>query len=216
MKDTYRHIGMRQQLIDNLREKGIKEERVLEAMNQIPRHFFMDMAFEEHAYEDKPFSIGEDQTISQPFTVAFQTQLLEVQKRNKILEIGTGSGYQAAVLDKLGGRVFTIERIEKLHIKAKKVFEILGLKRIRPYFRDGHKGLLEMAPYDRILVTAGAPIVPEQLKLQLTIGGILVIPVGGIEGQKMLKILRVSETEFVEETHGNFRFVPFLEGTKSK
>jgi len=211
LQDTYRHQGQRKRLVDTLRKKGIHDERVLAAIGQLPRHFFLEEAFEEWAYQDKPFPIGCEQTISQPYTVAFQTQLLEVEKRQKVLEVGTGSGYQAAVLALLGARVFTIERHRPLYLRAQKMFRQLDLRGIRCYHRDGYLGLPEMAPFDRIIVTAGAPTVPFTLKEQLTIGGLLVIPVGE-EQQRMLRIIRHSETEWEEEDHGDFRFVPFLPG----
>jgi len=211
--DTYRHKGMRRKLIETLRRKGIRDEAVLEAMGNLPRHFFLDKAFEERAYEDNPFPIGNEQTISQPFTVAFQTELLDVHKRMKVLEIGTGSGYQAAVIALLGGRVYTIERFEALYRKAKSLLEALNLRNVRCFFRDGNKGLPEFAPFDRIIVTAGAPQVPDTLRQQLAIGGILVIPVG-TEVQQMLRIRRVSETDFETEDTGDFKFVPFLPGTE--
>lgn len=204
---------MRRKLIEELRRKGIRDEAVLQVMEQLPRHYFLDKAFEERAYEDKPFPIGNEQTISQPYTVAFQTQLLEVRKRHKVLEIGTGSGYQAAILAMLGARVYTVERYEALYRQAKALLESLGLKNVRCFFRDGSKGLPEHAPFDRIIATAGAPEVPEALKQQLAIGGILVIPVG-IEVQGMMRIVRTSETEYLEEDTGDFRFVPFLGGTE--
>ncbi len=204
---------MRRKLIEELRRKGIRDEAVLQVMEQLPRHYFLDKAFEERAYEDKPFPIGNEQTISQPYTVAFQTQLLEVRKRHKVLEIGTGSGYQAAILAMLGARVYTVERYEALYRQAKALLESLGLKNVRCFFRDGSKGLPEHAPFDRIIATAGAAEVPEALKQQLAIGGILVIPVG-IEVQGMMRIVRTSETEYLEEDTGDFRFVPFLGGTE--
>jgi protein-L-isoaspartate(D-aspartate) O-methyltransferase len=211
MKDTYRHQGLRKRLIAELRKKGITDELVLSAMSQLPRHLFLEKAFEEWAYQDKAFPIGCEQTISQPYTVAFQSSLLEVQKRQKILEIGTGSGYQAAVLSLMGGRVFTIERHKPLYLKAKQTLAGLGLGGIRFYHRDGYKGLPEFAPFDRIIVTAGAPEVPEALKVQLKIGGKLVIPVGE-KHQRMMRICRLSENEWIEEDFGDFRFVPFLPG----
>lgn len=213
--DTYRHKGMRRRLIEELRRKGIADEAVLGAMERLPRHFFLDKAFEEQAYEDKPFPIGNEQTISQPFTVAFQSQWLEVRPRLKVLEIGTGSGYQAAVLAMMGARVYTVERYEALYLKAQELLHALGLKNVRCFFRDGHKGLPEHAPFDRIIATAGALEVPDALRVQLAIGGLLVIPVGR-EVQRMLRVRRVSETEFVQEEEGDFRFVPFLGGTERK
>ncbi len=211
MEDTYRHKGLRKKLIAELRNKGITDEDVLHVMGSLPRHFFLDPAFDEWAYRDQPFPIGADQTISQPFTVAYMTQLLELEPRMKILEIGTGSGYQAAVLALLGGRVFTIERQELLFKKARGLLDRLKL-RVRCYFRDGFKGLPEFAPFDRILVTAGAPEIPEALLQQLAIGGKMIIPVGK-KTQKMYRITRTQEKEWTKEVFGQFKFVPFLKGT---
>lgn len=211
MEDTYRHQGQRAKLVETLRRKGITDERVLQAIAQLPRHFFLESSFEQWAYQDKPFPIACEQTISQPYTVAFQSQLLQLEKRQRVLEIGTGSGYQASVLALLGGRVFTIERHRPLYEHAKTMFKLLGLERIRAYHRDGYKGLPEFAPFDRIIVTAGAPTVPQALKDQLKIGGYLVIPIGE-KAQRMLRIQRSSETEYITEDHGDFRFVPFLPG----
>lgn len=213
MTDSYRHKGMRKRLVESLRKKGIRDETVLHAMETVPRHYFLDKAFEEHAYEDKPFPIGHEQTISQPYTVAFQSEILKVQKRHKVLEIGTGSGYQAAILGRMGARVYTVERYEALFHKAKALLAQLHLSNVRCFYRDGSKGLPEFAPFDRILATAGAKEIPESLKQQLTIGGILVIPVGE-DFQHMLRITRLSETEYNLEDLGDFRFVPFLEGVE--
>jgi protein-L-isoaspartate(D-aspartate) O-methyltransferase len=213
--DTYRHKGLRKRMVDALRRRGISDEAVLAAMNAVPRHYFLDKAFEEHAYEDKPFPIGNEQTISQPFTVAYQTALLEVKSRERVLEIGTGSGYQAAILAALGAKVYTVERQEALYFNAKNLLSEMGFTSVKGYFRDGTKGLPEYAPYDKILVTAGAPVVPDALKQQLVVGGVLVIPVGE-EVQYMYKITRLSETEFKEEMLDAFRFVPFLEGVARK
>ncbi len=213
MTDSYRHKGMRKRLVESLRKKGIRDETVLHAMETVPRHYFLDKAFEEHAYEDKPFPIGHEQSISQPFTVAFQSEILKVQKRHKVLEIGTGSGYQAAILGRMGARVYTVERYEALFHKAKALLAQLHLSNVRCFYRDGSKGLPEFAPFDRILATAGAREIPESLKQQLTIGGILVIPVGE-DFQHMLRITRLSETEYNLEDLGDFRFVPFLEGVE--
>ena len=212
MKDTFRHKGLRRKLIEELRTHGIRDEAVLEVMGKLPRHFFLDKAFDEWAYQDKAFPIGNEQTISQPYTVAYQTSLLDVHKREKILEIGTGSGYQAAILALLGARVFTIERQELLHKRAKKLLEHLQLGNIRCYYRDGYKGLPEHAPFDKIIVTAAAPEAPQALLQQLKIGGFMVIPVGKTV-QKMHRITRLSETEFQIEKFDRFRFVPFVEGT---
>lgn len=202
-------------MVDALRRRGIADEAVLTALSMIPRHFFLDKAFEEHAYEDKPFPIGCEQTISQPFTVAYQTVLLEIKNGDRVLEIGTGSGYQAAILAALGAKVFTVERQETLYFNTKKHLDELGFKTVKCFFRDGSKGLAEKAPFDKIIVTAGAPVIPEPLKEQLAVGGILVIPVGE-SVQRMLKITRVSATEFQEERLDDFRFVPFLEGVQRK
>jgi protein-L-isoaspartate(D-aspartate) O-methyltransferase len=215
VQDTYRHKGLRRQLIDELRQKGIENEPILDAMMQLPRHFFLETAFEEWAYVDKAFPIGSEQTISQPFTVAYMTRLLAVEPRHKVLEIGTGSGYQAAILSLLGARVYTIERQEALYLQTKEFLKDLKLPNIRCYFRDGTLGLPELAPFDRIIVTAAAPSVFEALRQQLTVGGIMVIPVGDQTGQEMLTITRRSETEFEEKTFEKFRFVPFLSGVNN-
>ncbi len=211
MKDSFRHKGLRQKLIDSLREKGINNEEVLEAMNRVPRHLFMDSGFINHSYTDKAFPIAAGQTISQPYTVAFQTTLLNPQKHQKVLEIGTGSGYQTAVLLEMGARVFTIERIKELYQAARDQLIPLGYK---PgfYYGDGYEGLPAFAPFDRILVTAGAKEVPEKLVDQLATGGRMVIPVGGNLGQKMLLVEKKSEKETVKTEHGQFAFVPLLQG----
>ena len=206
---------MRKLLVEELRESGIADQSVLAAIENLPRHFFLDNAFADLAYENKAFPIGNDQTISQPHTVAYQTILLGIKKRDKVLEIGTGSGYQAAILALLGARVYTVERQELLYHRAKALLAQLGFGNIRCYYRDGHKGLPEFAPFDKILVTAGALKVPQALKEQLKIGGILVIPVGK-KVQKMMRITRVSKEEYQEEILGKFRFVPFLEGVNAK
>lgn len=212
MKDTYRHRGLRKQLVDTIRAKGITSEAVLDAINRIPRHFFLEKAFEEIAYQDKPFPIGLEQTISQPFTVAYQTELLDIKKREKVLEIGTGSGYQASVLAVLGARVFTVERHQPLLVNAQKMFDIFNLGNIRAYFRDGYKGLPEFAPFDKIIVTAAAPYVPEALKKQLKIGGKLVIPVGTKKRQEMQRWTKIRDNKFEIETFSKCSFVPFLKG----
>ncbi|MGH1336437.1 MAG: protein-L-isoaspartate(D-aspartate) O-methyltransferase [Aureispira sp.] len=214
MEDSNRHKGMRKRLALQLYEKGIRDERVLSAIQTLPRHFFLDKAFEEHAYEDKAFPIEADQTISQPYTVAYQTELLQVQKREKILEVGTGSGYQTAILSLMGARVYTIERQEQLYHYAQLMLERLGLLGVRCYFGDGYRGLGEFAPFDKILVTAGAPFIPPALKKQLKIGGQLVIPVGE-QQQQMLRLTRLNEEEFEEEKLDQFRFVPLLKGKKT-
>ena len=202
-------------MIQDLRRRGIHDEAVLSAMEGVPRHFFLDKTFEEHAYADKPFPIGHEQTISQPFTVAYQTSLLDIKNRDRVLEIGTGSGYQAAVLAALGARVYTIERQEALYWVARQLLTTMGFKTVKCFFGDGTQGLANFAPYAKILVTAGAPVVPEALKQQLAVGGILVIPVGE-EVQYMYKITRQSVTDFQEEILDTFRFVPFLPGVVRK
>jgi protein-L-isoaspartate(D-aspartate) O-methyltransferase len=210
MEDSLRHKGMRKQLIKELISKGIKNQEVLNAINAIPRHIFMDQAFERFAYQDKAFPIAAGQTISQPYTVAFQTELLEVTKGDKVLEVGTGSGYQASVLCEMGVKVFTIERQKELFEKSRHFFEILKY-RPQQKFGDGYKGLPIHGPYDGILVTCGAPFVPKALLTQLKVGGRLVIPVGE-EEQIMTRITRVSEKEFSKKEYGAFKFVPFLKG----
>ncbi|WP_347374401.1 protein-L-isoaspartate(D-aspartate) O-methyltransferase [Aequorivita sp. Q41] len=210
MKDTFTHQGMRKKLVEILKKKGITDKNVLQAIGNIPRHLFMDSGFVNHAYVDKAFPIAADQTISQPYTVAKQTELLGVKKGDKILEIGTGSGYQAAVLLEIGATLFTIERQNELFKKTKLFLPKLGYKPKRMVFGDGYIGLEEEAPFDGIIVTAGAPFVPNPLLAQLKIGGKLVIPVGE-NVQIMTVFLRKSEVEFEKETYGEFRFVPLLE-----
>ncbi len=204
--ETYRHKGMRKSLVDYLVQKGIKDKKVLEAIGKVPRHFFFETALIEHAYDDKAFPIGEGQTISQPFTVASQTQLLEVKRGDKILEIGTGSGYQACILCELGANLYTIEYNKVLYERTRSFLPKMGYNP-KFFYGDGTKGLPTYAPYDKIIVTAGGPFVPESLIGQLNVGGILVIPVGDEEKQKMLKIRRLSEIEFQQEEHGYFSFV---------
>jgi len=201
---------MRQQLVATIKEKGIKQEAVLEAIGRIPRHLFMDSGFIDHAYQDKAFPIAAGQTISQPYTVAFQTELLQVKKGSKILEIGTGSGYQAAVLVAMGARVYTIERQQELFKITQKFLPKIGYRPKKQIFGDGYKGLPEEAPFDGIIVTAGAPFVPKPLLSQLTIGGRLVIPVG-TDSQVMTLYVRTSEKNFEKYEFGHFRFVPLLE-----
>lgn len=210
MKDTNKHQGLRNQLVKQLQDKGITDENVLDAIGKIPRHLFMESSFENFAYQDKAFPIGAGQTISQPYTVAFQTQLLEVKKEAKILEIGTGSGYQTAVLCKMGAKVYSVERQNELF---KATFNLLPKLGIRPKylaFGDGYKGLPNYAPFDSIIVTAGAPIIPKPLMAQLKIGGRLVIPLGEKE-QIMTLLIRKNETQFEKHEFGEFRFVPLLE-----
>lgn len=208
MEDTYRHKGMRRRLVEGLRKRGIRDEKVLEAVGTLPRHFFLDKAFEDHAYQDKAFPIGEGQTISQPYTVAFQTEKLEIKPGDKVLEIGTGSGYQACILLELGAKVYTIEYNKKLYDRTKVLLPKLGYS---PYFYygDGSKGLPAKAPYDKIIVTAGAPVVPKSLTDQLADNGILIIPVGNRNKQVMLRITKKKD-ELITEEFDNFAFVPLL------
>ncbi|WP_191860003.1 protein-L-isoaspartate(D-aspartate) O-methyltransferase [Hanstruepera ponticola] len=210
MKDTFKHKGMRQQLVTIVEGKGIKDQQVLRAIGDIPRHLFMDSGFLDHAYQDKAFPIAADQTISQPYTVAFQTELLEVKPGDKILEIGTGSGYQTAVLCKLGAQVYTIERQNELFKKTSKFLPKLGFRPKKMIFGDGYIGLKEEAPFNGIIVTAGAPFVPKALLGQLAIGGRLVIPVGD-DVQTMTLFIRKGNKEFEKHEFGEFRFVPLLE-----
>jgi protein-L-isoaspartate(D-aspartate) O-methyltransferase len=209
LADSFRHQGLRRHLVDELRKKGILDERVLDALGRVPRHAFLDNAFIELAYSNQPMPIGAGQTISQPYTVAFQTELLCVKERMKVLEIGTGSGYQACVLEELGARVFSIERQRTLFEGTRDRLQAMGRK-IKVFLGDGSLGLPAFAPFDRIIVTAGAPMVPNSLVLQLKIGGCMVIPVGDEESQKMMRIKRVSESGLEQETFDNFRFVPLL------
>lgn len=210
MLDTFAHKGKRKQLVEILVQKGITNKKVLNAIGTIPRHLFMDSGFVDHAYIDKAFPIGADQTISQPFTVAKQTELLNLEKGSKILEIGTGSGFQTAVLIEMGMHVFSIERQNELFKRTKLFLPKLGYRAKKLIFGDGYKGFKEEAPFDGIVVTAGAPFVPKPLMSQLKIGGRLVIPIG-FENQIMTLITRISQTEFKKEEFGEFRFVPLLE-----
>ena len=209
MIDSTKHQGMRRHLVEQLRNKGITDEEVLSAIGSVPRHLFMDSGFESHAYQDKAFPIAAEQTISQPYTVAFQSQLLQVQKGQSVLEIGTGSGYQTAVLILLGADVYSIERQHQLYRYSMRQLPKLGYRSKKLVFGDGYKGLPEFAPFDRILVTAGAEEVPKALLNQLVIGGRMVIPVG-TETQEMILMVRTSAKEFEKQKHGTFRFVPML------
>lgn len=210
MKDTFKHKGLRQKLVNVLIAKGITNKDVLNAIGNIPRHLFMDSSFLDHAYQDKAFPIAASQTISQPYTVAFQSELLQVKKGDKILEIGTGSGYQAAVLCELGAKVYSIERQQELFKKTSKFLPKLGYRPKKLIFGDGYKGLPEEAPFDSIIVTAGAPFVPKPLLSQLKIDGRLVIPVGD-DVQIMTLFIRKGVKEFEKHELGEFRFVPLLE-----
>ncbi len=210
MKNTDKHQGLRNQLVKLLKEKGITDRAVLSAINTIPRHLFIDSSFENFAYQDKAFPIEAEQTISQPYTVAFQSQLLEVKKGQKVLEIGTGSGYQTAVLCLMGANVYSIERQVKLFKKTVNLLPKLGIRPKHLSFGDGYKGLVEHAPFDSIIVTAGAPIIPQALMAQLKIGGRLVIPLGE-ETQIMTLLIRKNEKQFEKHEFGDFKFVPLLE-----
>jgi len=213
-QDTLRHQGLRKRLVDALRIKGIHDHKVLEAISKVPRHLFMDSGFIQFAYRDQAFPIGSGQTISQPYTVAFQSELLQVKEHDKILEIGTGSGYQAAVLIEMGASVYTIERQKELYMKVRTLLPQIGYNP-RFFLGDGYKGLPTYGPFDQILVTAGAPFVPEDLLKQLKIGGRMVIPVGNPDKQEMEVIIRAAEDEFEKEKHGTFVFVPMLKGVVS-
>ena len=209
MQDTFKHQGLRRKLVEIIREKGIKDEKVLSAIGKIPRHLFLDNAFIHFAYEDKAFPIGDEQTISQPYTVAFQTELLDIKPYEKILEIGTGSGYQAAVLVALEASVFTIERQRELFQKTKDFLPKIGYK-CQFYYGDGYKGLPKFAPFDKIIVTCGASEIPIELINQLKIGGKLVAPIGNAETQEMQLLEKVTEKGEKVTTHGKFSFVPML------
>jgi len=209
MTDSYKHKGMRRSLVRILKEKGIENQSILDAVGKVPRHYFFDQIFETHAYQDKAFPIGEGQTISQPYTVAFQTSLLETKNGAKILEIGTGSGYQACILKELGVDLYTIEFNKVLYARTKTFLPKMGYKP-RFFVGDGSKGLKIHAPFDGILVTAGAPSVPDTLIKQLKIGGRLIIPVGNKSKQKMLRITKIDEEQFDQEEFDNFSFVPLL------
>ena len=210
---TQNNIPEAQKLAQDLKRKGIKDERVLAAIAHIPRHSFIDKSLREQAYLDRPLPIQKEQTISQPYTVAFQTELLQLKPGEKVLEIGTGSGYQAAVLCEMGAEVYSIERFQELHLAAKETLNKLGYHP-HLFFGDGYEGLPAQAPFDKILITAAPEKVPEKLKQQLKIGGWMVVPLGGRQGQKMMVIRRVSENKFTETEHGDFIFVPMQEGTE--
>jgi len=214
MEDSYRHKGLRKKLVEEIREKGINDENVLSAIGKVPRHLFMESSFINFSYKDSAFPIGAGQTISQPYTVAFQTQLLELKPREKVLEIGTGSGYQTAVLIEMGAKVYTIERQKELFVKAKSLLEQMGYF---PHFfyGDGYQGMSSYGPYAKILVTAAAVEIPQQLIEQLEPGGRLVIPVGDSNSQTMTLVEKISQTETRITNHGRFAFVPLLKGTNS-
>lgn len=211
-EDNYRHKGMRRNLVEELRNKGIRDENVLKAINNVPRHVFLDSSFLEFAYQDKAFPIGSGQTISQPFTVAFQTSLLEIQKNMKVLEIGTGSGYQACILAEMGAKVFSIERQRKLYTRTKSFLAEFPYH-IKTFLGDGNKGLPTYGPFDRVIITAAAPEIPQSLVDQLKVGGMMVIPLSENEGcQTMLRLTKQEDGSMKKETYGDFRFVPMLKG----
>lgn len=215
MNPTPPHLENAKKLIHEIRLKGITDERILKALLHIPRHHFVEDRYKEAAYDDKPLPIGKEQTISQPFTVAYQTMLLDVQEGDKILEIGTGSGYQAAVLCELGAKVFSIERYEHLHSRAKCVLQELSYTP-QLFFGDGYLGLPQYAPFDKILITAATDTIPEVLKKQLAMGGKMVLPLGSVYGQVMTVLRKVSKEEFQRTDHGGFVFVPMLKGVEKE
>lgn len=212
MQDTFRHQGLRKRLVQELRGEGIQNEKILKAIEKIPRHFYIETVFGDDAYENKPFPIGRGQTISNPYTVAYQTELLDLQEGDKVLEIGTGSGYQSAVLAELGADVYTIERHQPLSNKAKKILNHFGYSNVKTFYGDGFKGLPADAPFDKILITAAAPEIPKELLKQLKVNGLMVIPFGEGDTQKMIRIKRLDNNEFEKETFSTFTFVPMLKG----
>lgn len=210
MQDSFKYKGMRRKLIGELSEKGIQDQRILDAFDKVPRHFFLDNAFAEQAYTNMAFQIGSGQTISHPFTVAFQTELLNLKRGEKVLEIGSGSGFQTSILCEMGAKVFSIERHKPLHLSAKSILRHLNYN-ARLSFGDGYKGLPTFAPFDKIIITCGAPDIPESLVDQLKVGGVMIIPIGeGVE-QQMKRITKVSTSELEIEDFGVFKFVPMLE-----
>jgi protein-L-isoaspartate(D-aspartate) O-methyltransferase len=211
MEDNFLHKGLREKLVEEIRRKGIRNDRVLEAIGKVPRHLFMDSGFIKFAYKDQAFPIGSGQTISQPYTVAFQTELLDIQPLDKVLEVGTGSGYQAAVLIEMGARVYTIERQKELYMKVQTSLPKMGYKPSF-FYGDGYKGLPTYGPFDKILITAAAPDIPQTLIAQLKIGGIMVLPLGGSGSQVMTRIKKTGNDEYIKEEHGYFIFVPMLKG----
>lgn len=213
-EDTYRHKGLRKKLTDGIRKKGITDERILDAVNKIPRHFFLDSAFDDVAYEDRAFPIGEGQTISQPYTVAYQSQLLQVRPFEKVLEIGTGSVYQACVLAELGAQVYTIERQKKLFDTNKEFSFLKKYPNIKYFYGDGYEGLPTFAPFDKVLITAAAPEIPPKLIEQLKVGGMMVLPLGAGDVQQMKRVTKLERGAIKEEVFDNFSFVPMIEGKK--
>lgn len=210
VKDSHKQQGNRKKLVAHLREKGIQDEKVLSAIGKVPRHLFLNSVFDQFAYEDRPFSIGAGQTISQPYTVAVQSELLQIKRGLKVLEIGTGSGYQASVLYEMGAKVFSVERIKELFDRTSKLLPKLGYK-VKTFYGDGNLGVPVWAPYDRIIITAGAPIIPEGLLDQLKPGGIMVIPVSNGDEEIMKTITKNENGDLETKDHGSFRFVPMLE-----
>jgi protein-L-isoaspartate(D-aspartate) O-methyltransferase len=213
-EDTYRHKGLRKKLVETVKGKGITDEKVLHAIERIPRHFFLDSAFDEVAYEDKAFPIAEKQTISQPYTVAYQTQLLEIKSFDKVLEIGTGSAYQACVLADMGAQVYTIERQKKLFENNKNFPFIKKYPNIKFFYGDGYEGLPTFAPFDKVLITAAAPEIPKKLVDQMKVGGMMVIPIGTGDVQVMKRFLKQQDGSLKEELYDRFSFVPMLSGKK--
>jgi len=216
MMDSYRHQGLRKKLVEVIKTKGVLDENVLSAIEKVPRHWFMDSSFLEYAYEDRAFPIGAGQTISQPYTVAIMTELLQLKKGEKVLEVGTGSGYQACVLSAMGVKVYTIERQKSLFDKTKIFLPSIGFGTIKQFFGDGYKGLPTFGPFDKIIVTCGAPHIPEALIKQLKIGGIMVIPVGEGDTQVMLTVTRLTSIDNEIKDYGKYRFVPMLEDKNDK
>jgi protein-L-isoaspartate(D-aspartate) O-methyltransferase len=214
IKDDYRHKGLRKKLVEEIASKGIQDKRILDAIGKIPRHLFLDSSFLEYAYQDKAFPIGAGQTISQPYTVAFQTALLDVKKGDKILEIGTGSGYQACVLMELGARVYSVERQKSLYVHTKNLLAKINYHP-RLFYGDGYKGLLSFAPFDKILITAAEPEIPEALKKQLKVNGRIIIPFGEENIQEMLCVVKKENENYPVTKHGQFQFVPMLKGKES-
>lgn len=213
MKDTFKHKGQRKKLVETIAQKGIRDRRVLEAIGRVPRHLFLESFLDNRAYDDTALPINEGQTISQPYTVAFQTELLEISPGDKVLEVGTGSGYQAAILLEMGAKVYSIERNRKLYVKTSKTLNALNYHP-KLFFGDGYKGLPTYGPFEKIVITAGAPSIPEKLKEQLFPGGILVAPIGSAGHQEMVRVKKHSENEYEKESHGGFVFVPLRPGTK--
>lgn len=209
--DSFRHKGLRNRLVQEVRRKGITDERVLDAIGRVPRHLFMDSSFVKLAYQDQAFPIGQGQTISQPYTVAVQTELLQIQPGDQVLEVGTGSGYQAAVLAEMGADVFSVERQKRLYEKTSNLLSSMNYKKVRLFLGDGYEGLPAFAPFDKILVTAGAEEIPSSLLVQLKTGGLMVVPVGKSD-QTMTRVKRISEDDFEQENFGKFAFVPMLKG----